>query len=284
MTVSHWMESRSISRVTAAVMAITLSAVLTACGGGEDEAEPTATSVPVNAQPTVEASVESTPETLTVSTPEPTPPPPPPNTDMSSPRSGSSEESTPEIGAQSTPPPMTGGETATTATPADTAAEASTPASQGGETSATPQPTSTTESTPVSQGTSDGTSGAGQEAQVSGATPEAAATPVAGEETAESATPEPSAEVPVVTSCDVADVPAFTGEVTSYVLSVDLNFRQGPGADCGLIGDGPLGEFSAVEVVGGPVVREGDDSGEWVQIEVGGQVGWVAFQYLEPAE
>jgi hypothetical protein len=99
-----------------------------------------------------------------------------------------------------------------------------------------------------------------------------------------SGTPVAAAEAPVVDSCEVSDVPAFTGDVTTYVLSVDLNFRAGPGSDCDLIGDGPLGEFSDVDVIGGPVIREGDESPEWVQVQVGEQTGWLALEFLEPAE
>jgi hypothetical protein len=115
------------------------------------------------------------------------------------------------------------------------------------------------------------------------ATPAVSATPAASPDSA-AGTPVAAGEPPVVNSCDVDDVPEFTGDVTTWVLSVDLNFRSGPGSDCEPIGDGPLGEFSDVDVIGGPVIREGDESPEWVQVQVGEQTGWLAFEFLEPAE
>ena len=77
------------------------------------------------------------------------------------------------------------------------------------------------------------------------------------------------------------DVPPFTGEVASYVLTEDLNFRTGPGAECDLALPQPIGAFQVVEVIGGPVVRE-DDGTEWVQIRAVDTDGWVAFEFLEP--
>lgn len=134
--------------------------------------------------------------------------------------------------------------------------------------------------------TGDGTSGAPPEDEVvQSATPASStSTPAPSASPEAASTPDAGGPLPVVTSCDVQDVPPFTGDVTVYTLTVDLNFRTGPGADCDMIGDGPLGEFSVVEVVGGPVEREGDESGEWVQVAVGDQVGWLALDFLEPAE
>lgn len=247
-------------------MAIVVGGLLTACGGGGEE-EPTATTAPSSAQPTVEATVASTPVIAT---------PPvrgeiPRNTDMSSPRTEV------EAPAESTPIP---------ATPSTSGVSIESPATPVGE--PTGEAVSAPEETQAASGgesgsssTGDGTSGA---ASVQVATPAAAATPGPLATPAVAASPQAEAVVPVVTSCDVQDVPPFTGDVTVYQLTVDLNFREGPGADCGLIGDGPLGEFSIVDVIGGPVEREGDESGEWVEVDVGDQVGWLAFEFLEPAE
>jgi len=263
------MESRSIFRVTSMVLMIALSGFLAACGGGDSDEEPTATTEPSSARPTVVASVESTPDELPA-----TPAAParvaPRNTDMSSPRSESSLVSAPSAQAAT---PERAGQTSAMATPAGEPVNGTT---------ATPETIAGASSASADdQRAGDGTSGASSGVASSAATPAAPATPVPS--ASPMASPQPAGEVPVVTSCNVENIPAFTGEVTVYTLTVDLNFREGPGADCDMIGDGPLGEFSVVDVIGGPVEREGDDSGEWVQVEVGDQVGWLALQYLEPA-
>jgi len=255
------MESRSIFRVTSVAVLIALSGILTACGGGDDNKEPTATTVPANAQPTVVATPPPVVPTATATTVTS----PPRNTDMSSPR-------TEEQGTPVTSVPA--------ATPATIVTESATPANQMVEEAATPEAPEAPAGPQTASGTEsvgDGTSGAPEAASEAPASPAPSASPMA------SASPQAGGPVPVVTSCDVQDVPPYTGDVTVYVLTVDLNFRAGPGSDCDMIGDGPLGEFSAVEIIGGPVEREGDESGEWVQVEVGDQVGWLALQYLEPA-
>jgi len=98
------------------------------------------------------------------------------------------------------------------------------------------------------------------------------------------ATPDgtPSASVSEVTSCDPDEVPAFTGDAPEYITTADLNFRAGPGSDCDML-DGPLVAGALIEVTSDPVTRDTDPGIEWVQINVGGAIGWVSTDFLEPA-
>jgi hypothetical protein len=103
-------------------------------------------------------------------------------------------------------------------------------------------------------------------------------------DTAADATPEADTPVDaVVDSCDPDEIPPFEGDNPNFVVTTDLNFRQGPGQDCDPIGDAPLGEGREVIVLSEPVTREGEDQ-EWVQVEVDGEPGWVAAEFIEPAE
>lgn len=303
---NSWMQRMRTGVFIRIVMVAIAGLLLTACGGGDDEPEPTATSAPSSAQPTVEASAEATAPVL-IATAEETAPV---NTDMSSPDAAGETLGTPATtSAVASPQPATGeasmepagGIVATpdqavpefTGTPVGslTASPASgeeTPVTNSGQ-----EQTGSGSESPVGDGTTGATlsqveSSTATPAATSAivtpeATPAHGATPMASPATA-SGTPVTAGEPPVVTSCDVTDVPPFTADVTTYVLEVDLNFRTGPGSDCDLIGDGPLGEFSAVEVIGGPVIREGDDSPEWLQVRVGEQTGWLAAEFLAPAE
>jgi hypothetical protein len=116
------------------------------------------------------------------------------------------------------------------------------------------------------------------------ASPVADSSPEASPDAGQEATPEESdAADSVVDSCEPDEIPAFAGDDPNYVVTTNLNFRTGPGQDCDPIGDGPLAEGSAVVVLSEPVTREGEDQ-EWVQIEVDGEPGWVAADFIEPAE
>lgn len=64
------------------------------------------------------------------------------------------------------------------------------------------------------------------------------------------------------------------------MVTEDLNFRVGPGSDCDAIGD-PLAQGAHLTVISDPVAREGDPA-RWVQVNVDGQIGWVAQEFIEP--
>jgi hypothetical protein len=91
-----------------------------------------------------------------------------------------------------------------------------------------------------------------------------------------------SNEPPVVTTCSPDSIPPFTGKKAAYKVSVDgLNFRAGPGTNCDTLGD-PLAVDTPVKVISDPVIRKGEKA-KWVEIEVNGQDGWVAEEYIKPA-
>lgn len=85
-----------------------------------------------------------------------------------------------------------------------------------------------------------------------------------------------------VTSCE-GTAPPLEGGTETYVTTSDVNFRNGPGTDCESIGE-PLGEGAVVEVLSEPVIREGDDEYLWVAVSIDGTEGWLATEFLEPAE
>lgn len=294
---TRWMERTHVGRMRHIALVTLLAMLLTACGIGGDDEEPTATSAPSSAQPTVvatdsetSAAGESSPQNTSEFT------------DASASAAANEDDadtSAPDedetVGLVDSATPAAGSNLVATATPngatedsggTGTAPSSSVDAVPGDGTSggATPAPESTSaqsEATP--------------EFGPVGATPMAEATPIAGSTPVAGATPVGDtqnslvaalvrAAPPIVDSCDVEDVPAFTNDITTYLLTSDLNFRTGPGSDCDVIGDGPLGEFSAVDIIGGPVVREGDETSQWVEVAVGDQTGWLAFEFLEPAE
>ncbi len=86
-----------------------------------------------------------------------------------------------------------------------------------------------------------------------------------------------------VEDCDPEEIPPFEGDDPNFVTTVDVNFREGPGQDCDRIGDAPLGQGREVLVLSEPVTRDGEDQ-EWVQVEIDGETGWVAAEFIEPVE
>lgn len=90
-----------------------------------------------------------------------------------------------------------------------------------------------------------------------------------------------NSEAVTVTSCEPENVPEFTGGSDAFVVVENVNFRSGPGTDCSLVGEDVLESGLEITVTSDPVVREGDDS-EWVRVEVGGEEGWVATEFIEP--
>lgn len=115
----------------------------------------------------------------------------------------------------------------------------------------------------------DGTTGAGPSRDA--ATPAEIASPDA------DVTPDSA----VVESCNPEDVPEFTGDTETFVVVENLNFRTGPGVDCDPVGESLLESGASLTVTSDPVVRDGEDT-EWVRVEVEGQEGWVATQFIEP--
>lgn len=293
------------------LLLLVAGSLLAACGplGDDDKADPTATSESIQ-QPTTgsdeapSTSVAAMP-TVPDGTPEVT------NTDLSTPVTDDAHVQTPETIAISTPLPEGGSTPAVSeATPfeneaigtpvasdeaedvsADAGSDDDTQFSDSDGTSgpvpgATQAPATSSEATPAPDSASDATPGdqpffVEEEATpVPGATPDASASPVASDPGAALEDVQPVS----VSSCDVADVPAIGIEQIDYVTNTDVNFRVGPGADCDAIGDGPIGEFSSVTLLGGPVVRDdADDDFVWVQVEIAGETGWIITEVLDPA-
>lgn len=264
------MDMERVVRVLRVMTLVIASVLLAACGAednGEEETPETS-----DAQPTVEVTQEAEEATGT-----------PPVIAAESPTASDVDETVPES-ATPTVPAATDVGTPPSATPEPDAVltppemdDVATPDGAGG---ATPEMDLGTDATGSDEIEGDGTTGATTDLA---STPVATdvATPASGSTPA--ATPESSAAEPLsVSSCDVENVPPFTGEPSTYVVAVDVNFRVGPGTDCELAFGEPIGEFQVVEVIGGPVIRE-DDGSEWVQIEVLDTQGWVAFEFLEPA-
>lgn len=110
----------------------------------------------------------------------------------------------------------------------------------------------------------------------------AKASPSASPVASPAATPASSAG-PVVTSCSPAEIPPFTGNSPDYVVTeAGLNFRAGPGTDCATLGD-PLDANTPVTVLSDPVTRKGETT-QWVEVQVNGQDGWVAADFIQPAQ
>jgi hypothetical protein len=271
------MELVPTRRLTYYLAVAFLSVALVACGAGNSD-EPEATSTPSGAQPTVATTEEaggSTPESSSGGAQGTAVPA---NIDMST----GSDAATPQGDAPGTATPLPAtpepGFPGIGATPATDA----TPVSGGSATELQDATPAAAEGTQGGEVLGDGTTG--PEITPAGSTPVAgdapAATPVATPAPGIAATP---ATPLAVTGCEVVDVPPFQGEPALFQLTVDVNFRLGPGTDCDLVMEEPIGAFQSVEVIGGPVVRS-DDGTEWVQIEVLGSEGWVSFDLLEPVE
>jgi hypothetical protein len=277
------MDGLPARRLFRLIVVLLLGIVLTACGGDEGDNEPTATSAPGGAQPTVAVGKSESPaagsDVSSASSPS--------NTDMSdvpaslTPGSASST-GTPSVlasaVADATPTGAEPGGASPVAAAATEPAGRATPSTgdKHKEISASATPGTETTTTEGGAAVGDGTTGA-----VIAATPDATPPGPMASPGASPVAASPAAAV-TVRGCEVTNVPQFTGEQTIFVLTSDVNFRTGPGADCDLALDTPLGEFQQVEVIGGPVIRE-DDGSEWVQIRVLDTEGWVAFEFLQPA-
>jgi hypothetical protein len=277
------MEFLTTRQWTRAVVVLLLSVMLTACGASDGDDEPSETSAPEGAQPTVEVDGDSTPNSSDSPQVESTPT----NTDMSDvPASvvAGAEDATPET------EPIDAPGDATPVTERDDIIVTASPASGSDATPFVERPVASPEAggageTQIEETigdpvVGDGTTGASLETAEE-ATPAVATSPAA------SPSASPAASIPgepvTVMGCEVAPVPAFTGEQTIYSLTTDANFRTGPGTDCDLALEVPIGEFLQVVVIGGPVTRE-DDGSEWVQISFQGTEGWISFDLLAPVQ
>lgn len=108
-----------------------------------------------------------------------------------------------------------------------------------------------------------------------------------GDDEAADADGEDQADVAVSTtveSCQVDEIPPYTGDQPVQVTTEDVNFRSGPGTDCDLVFDEPLGVGAVAEVLSDPVTREGEPEFTWVAINIDGTVGWIVSDFLEPVE
>lgn len=269
-------------RVLLAGMLVLLVAGCGSIGGGDDPTQvPTAT-----VWPTVNDAAEA-------SSPQASPP-----WQMVEPTAASSPEAETTVAVASTATPetslpveaRTSPETDVTAsaplsTPETTVSvsAASTPATSPVETTEAAQPTAeaTTQAadTAVVQQanpeTGDGTSGAPAVSDLPARTP-SAATP--------GATPQASPGASggsVVTSCEPASVPAFTGTNASFITTSDVNIRIGPGTDCDTAAD-ILPQGTLLTVTSGEVQRDGQTGTTWVRVDVDGLEGWVSTEFLEP--
>lgn len=102
---------------------------------------------------------------------------------------------------------------------------------------------------------------------IAGGTPVVGGTPIAGSVT--------------VDSCDVAELPEYTGQDAAQVTTIDVNVRSGPGTDCPAIGE-PIPAGVEVQLLSNPVEREGE-AFIWVAVNLDGEEGWLATDFLEPA-
>ena len=84
------------------------------------------------------------------------------------------------------------------------------------------------------------------------------------------ATPEGSVPTPAPTVAPVVVLPPLNGPTAVINTGVTVNVRRGPGTTYRVLGD--LGRNEMVPVIG----KSGD--GEWLQIQIGNIVGWIAVR------
>jgi uncharacterized protein YraI len=78
-------------------------------------------------------------------------------------------------------------------------------------------------------------------------------------------------------------VQPLPGGDAPYVTISEVNFREGPGADCDTLQDVPLASGTELTVTGAPMVREGEEEFVWIRVEVDGEEGWLVIDALQPA-
>jgi hypothetical protein len=248
---------------------VALCLVLISCdvGGGDDE-EPTPTETTTTSQ--IEPPVQSTESAETPEADSGTPE----NTFVLLPPSPDASATEP-AGADATADESTPVRTGPEATEADETTPESSPDQPEGTPVSDTSPDLAATLPPNAVTGSDGTSGPVGLSDLLDGEGTPAASPVA--------TPD-LGDVTEVDSCDVVDAPPFQGENATYTPFEEVNFRVGPGADCDPVLDGPLNSGVEITVLSEPVVRSDDaDRVLWVQVEVDGEVGWVAAEFIEPA-
>jgi hypothetical protein len=249
--------------------------LVASCGiGGDDDEDPTPTETPASELESQEQPTDEPTSDAAESTPESEDPfvliPP-------SPGASATPEDEPEgpSGLADSTPVRTGPEPtvtsdATEATPETTPVTTTNPPESAGTPATEASPVTSLPENAVTG--SDGTSGATAAESLLEA---GAGTPVATAEEADAAE---------VDSCDVVEAPSYSGDSSSFVTSEEVNFRIGPGSDCDSVLDGPLGEGVEMTVLSDPVVRSDDPDGIlWVQVEIDGDVGWIAAEFIEAA-
>lgn len=263
-----------------------LSLSVAACGlGGEDdeENEPTATiESEIESQPTqtvaptgapTEAGTPESNFTLIPGTPEADDIDATPEEDEGSPMAAETEVVEDEESASDSTPLTSGSDADETP---DSPEEEEAPAPDEDLASAP------TAGTPVSGTGSDGTSGS---SGADGLLGNPDATPEPATEEPETESESADSGLAVVESCDVVEAPPFTGDDPNFVAAEELNFRAGPGSECETLVDVPLEAGASLTVLSDPVVRSDDpDEITWVQVDVDGEIGWVATEFIEPAE
>ncbi len=233
---------RSLTRAVRGALATALVALaLAGCGGGGDDDDGTATTAVESTAATVEES--PTPAVIT----------------QSSPAEGATQGT--EVAASpgaATPTPAIVVSAPPVVIPTPRPSEA---------TPVAPSVPATPVVATASILTGDGTGG-----PMTDDTQQPGGTPVAG------GTPE--ASIVTVDSCDVPELPEYTGADAEQVTTGVVNFRSGPGVDCDVLSEVVAGV--PVEVLSNPVAREGEDI-VWVAVSIDGEEGWLASDFVEPA-
>ncbi len=230
----------------AAVSTALVVLVLTGCGVGGDDDEPTATASD-DGSPAISTTA---PTDLTADA-----------TQIDNGSPDATEAGTPE-GVTPTPSIVVSAPPVTIPTAVPT--PAATPTLPDGEQDAG--------ASPGSASLGDGTGGAPPAAEAGDLTPANGATPAS--------TP---VGVTTVSSCEVDSVPPSSdGEPVPQVTTSAVNLRTGPGTDCDVLGD-PFAAGVVVTVLSAPVERTGDEF-TWVAVAIDGVEGWMATEFLEPEE